>query len=234
VDYASGIRQAVAEKPVTPPGTAFKYSDVNFILLGEMVRRVSGQSLPEYVWSRVHKPLSMLDTGFLPAAGKRRHIAPTEKVAGEVLRGVVHDPTARSMGGVAGHAGLFTTAYDLARYCRMLLNNGTLDGVRVFKPATVGLMTSVQSPAGVAAKRGLGWDIDSPYSGPRGSVFPIGSYGHTGWTGPSVWIDSASQTFVIFMCNRNHPDGKGNVLPLRARLGTLAAEALLDAPWRGM
>ncbi len=110
------------------------------------------------------------------------------------------------MGGVAGHAGLFTTAPDLARYARMLLNLGSLDGVRIFKPETVELMTSVQTPASLRVRRGLGWDIDSGYSGPRGKLFPIGSYGHTGWTGTSLWIDPFSQSFVIFLSNRNHPD----------------------------
>ena len=129
------------------------------------------------------------------------------------------------MGGVAGHAGLFTTASDLARYARMLLNLGELDGVRIFLPATVKLMTSVQTPPEISARRGLGWDIDSAYSGPRGDIFPIGSYGHTGWTGGSLWIDPSSKTFVIFLSNRNHPTEAGNVLALRHRLGTLAAAA---------
>jgi CubicO group peptidase (beta-lactamase class C family) len=132
------------------------------------------------------------------------------------------------MGGVAGHAGLFSTASDLARYARMMLNLGALDGVRIFKPETVKLMTSVQTPATITARRGLGWDIDSPYSGPRGDLFPVGSYGHTGWTGGSLWIDPFSKTFVIFLSNRNHPTEAGNVLPLRHKLGTLAAEALED------
>ena len=153
----------------------------------------------------------MTDTGYLPPAAKLPRIAPTEVVNGKPYRGVVHDPTARHMGGVAGHAGLFTTAPDLARYARMLLNLGSLDGVRIFKPETVELMTSVQSPPSIKARRGLGWDIDSGYSGPRGKLFPLGSYGHTGWTGTSLWIDPFSQTFVIFLSNRNHPDESGNV-----------------------
>ena len=147
---------------------------------------------------------------------------------GKPWRGVVHDPTARHMGGVAGHAGLFITAPDVARYARMLLNLGELDGVRIFKPETVKLMTGVQTPPEMPAKHGLGWDIDTPYSGPRGDFFPIGSYGHTGWTGGSLWIDPASNTFVIFLSNRNHPTEAGNVISLRRHLGTLAAEALAD------
>src|ERR1039457_4869610 len=170
----------------------------------------------------------MVDTCYLPPHAKLGRIAPTEVVNGKPYRGVVHDPTSRHMGGVAGHAGLFTTAADLARYARMLLNRGALDGGGIFKPETVDLMTTVQSPASITARRGLGWDIDSGYSGLRGKLFPVGSYGHTGWTGTSIWIDSFSQTFVIFLSNRNHPDESGNVGPLRAKLGTLAAEAVTD------
>src|SRR5207249_9600583 len=140
-------------------------------------------------------------------------------------RGVVHDPTARHMGGVAGHAGLFFTAADLAHFARMLLNLGEREGTRIFKPETVKLMTSIQSPETVPARRGLGWDIDSGYSGPRGKLFPLGSYGHTGFTGTSLWIDPFSETFWIFLSNRVHPDGKGNILPLQAALANLDAEA---------
>ena len=132
------------------------------------------------------------------------------------------------MGGVAGHAGLFTTAPDLARYARMLVNLGELDGVRLFKPETVRLMTRVQTPPGISSWRGLGWDINSSFSGPRGDIFPPGSYGHTGWTGGSLWIDPYSRTFVIFLSNRNHPTEAGSVIALRHRLGTLAAEAVTD------
>jgi uncharacterized protein YbbC (DUF1343 family) len=132
------------------------------------------------------------------------------------------------MGGVAGHAGLFTTAADLARYARMLLNEGELNGTRLFRAETVRLMTAVQSPEAAAVRRGLGWDIDSAYSGPRGQHFPLGSYGHTGWTGTSIWIDPFSETFLIFLSNRNHPTEDGSVLALRRQLGTLATEAIPD------
>jgi uncharacterized protein YbbC (DUF1343 family)/CubicO group peptidase (beta-lactamase class C family) len=226
--YDTAIRMACAEKLAATPGTVFRYSDINFFMLGEVVRRVSGMNLNEFVAREVYQPLKMNDTGFLPPASKLPRIAPTEKVGGRVLRGTVHDPTARFMGGVAGHAGLFTTAADLARYARMLLNLGELDGVRIFKPETVRLMTSVQSPPAVSARRGLGWDVDSPYAGPRGKYFPLGSYGHTGWTGTSIWIDPFSRTFLIVLSNRNHPTEEGSVLALRKELGTLAAEAIRD------
>ncbi len=223
----AAIRKAREEKLLATPGTAFRYSDINFFLLGEIVQRVSQTPLEEFCAREIYRPLKMVDTGFLPPAEKLPRVAPTEVVDGKPYRGVVHDPTARKMGGVAGHAGLFTTAADLARYARMLLNLGELDGASIFKPETVKLMISVQSPDGVATRRGLGWDIDSSYSGPRGKFFPVGGYGHTGWTGTSLWIDPFSQTFVIFLSNRNHPTEKGNVIPLRARLGTLAAEAVV-------
>jgi uncharacterized protein YbbC (DUF1343 family)/CubicO group peptidase (beta-lactamase class C family) len=225
---ATAIRKACEEKLLSPPGTEFRYSDINFFLLGEIVQRVTKTPLEEFTAKEVFGPLKMNDTSFLPPAGKLARIAPTEVVDGRPYRGMVHDPTARHMGGVAGHAGLFTTAPDLARYARMLLNGGELDGVRVLKRETVALMTSVQTPADMKTRRGLGWDIDSGYSGPRGKLFPIGSYGHTGWTGGSLWIDPFSQSFVIFLSNRNHPTENGNVLSLRARLGTLAAEAIPD------
>jgi len=235
------IELACAETLITPPGTAFRYSDINFILLGEIVHRVSGQPLDQFCRAEIFSPLKMNDTQFLPPASLRARVAPTERLkastngsstsdlaAPDILRGVVHDPTSRRMGGVAGHAGLFTTAADLARYSRMMLNRGELEGVRVFKPETVALMTSVQTSESAPARRGLGWDIDSPYAGPRGEWLPIGSYGHTGWTGGSLWIDPFSRTFIIFLSNRNHPTEAGNVIPLRRTIGTLAAEAVRD------
>lgn len=222
------IRLACAEKLATKPGEKIVYSDTGPILLGEIVRRVSGKPLDEFLQAEVYGPLGMVDTGFNPSASKRPRVAPTEVEKGEPVRGVVHDPRARRMGGVAGHAGLFTTAKDLSRFARMLLNEGELDGVRMFQSETVRAMTTVQTPALVDGRRGLGWDIDTGYSGPRGEVFPLGSYGHTGWTGTSIWIDPFSKSFVIFLSNRNHPTEKGNVIALRKQLGTLAAQWITD------
>ncbi|MBI3851553.1 MAG: DUF1343 domain-containing protein [Verrucomicrobia bacterium] len=223
----TAIQMACREKLQSSPGTTFRYSDINFFLLGEVVQRVTSRKLEEFVTHEIYQPLKMMDTGYVPPASKRARIAPTEMTDGEMLRGTVHDPTARLMGGVAGHAGLFTTATDLARYARMMLNEGTLEGVRIFKPETVRLMTSVQSPPAVSARRGLGWDIDSGYSRPRGKIFPLGSYGHTGFTGGCLWIDPFSKTFWIFLSNRVHPDGKGSVATLQATLANLAAEAVV-------
>ena len=222
----AAIKKACEIKLQSKPGAVFRYSDINFFLLGEIVVRVTRTPLEIFVRREIFTPLKMNDTGFLPPNKNLFRIAPTEVVDGQPWRGIVHDPTARHMGGVAGHAGLFTTAGDLARYARMLLNLGELDGVKIFQPETVKLMTSVQTPPEISAKRGLGWDIDTSFSGPRGDIFPVGSYGHTGWTGGSLWLDPASKTLVIFLSNRNHPTEKGSVIALRHRLGTLAAEAV--------
>ena len=224
----TAMERACREQVVSPPGETFRYSDINFIVLGALVQRIAGAPLEEFVAREIWAPLGMVDTEYLPSAATKPRIAPTEVIQGAGLRGVVHDPTARKMGGVAGHAGVFSTAADLARYARMLLNQGELDGVRIFKPETVRLMTTVQTPDGMTARRGLGWDVDSPYSGPRGRLFPVGSFGHTGWTGTSLWLDPWSKTFVIFLSNRNHPDENGSVVPLRKALGTLAAESIAD------
>ena len=182
----------------------------------------------------------MKDTGFLPPAAARARVAPTEKCTPygwpcegpdmQMLRGTVHDPTARRMGGVAGHAGLFSTAADLSIFCRMLLNGGSYKGARILAPLTVAKMTTPASAPGDPNVRGLGWDMDSSFSSNRGELLPLGSFGHTGFTGTSIWIDPATRAFVVFMSNRVHPDGKGDVTPLRARVATIAASALTDAP----
>jgi uncharacterized protein YbbC (DUF1343 family)/CubicO group peptidase (beta-lactamase class C family) len=236
---SNALALARSQPLMEPPGTRFRYSDINFILLGLIIEKASGRPIDEFATNTLFAPLRMNHSGFLPFSPTETNdlprnlptqgiamIAPTEELAGPVvLRGIVHDPTTRRLGGVAGHAGLFTTAADLARFSRMVLNGGTLDGQTLLKPETIRQMTSVQTPPGLP-RRGLGWDIDSPYAGPRGNLFPLGSYGHTGWTGTSLWIDPFSQTFLIFLSNRNHPSEDGNILPLRRELGTLAAEAV--------
>ena len=173
--YDAAIALAIDEVPTASPGEQFVYSDINFFLLGDIVARVTGETLDVYLKRVVFGPLGMRDTGFLPAKTLLPRIAPTERCAEQdawpckrpdaaPLRGVVHDPTARRMGGVAGHAGLFSTAQDLKRFVRMLINGGELDGVRILSPATVARMiTPVTLPAN-AGTRGLGWDIDSSFS----------------------------------------------------------------------
>jgi len=220
----SAIAMACKERVTNAPGTLFLYSDINFILLGEIVQRVSARPLEKFVADEIFAPLRMNDTRYSPMSRSSSRIAPTERNGTNMLRGVVHDPTARAMGGVAGHAGMFTTAADLARFARMMLNQGDLDGVRLFRPETVAAMTAVQSSAVVKTRRGFGWDIDSGYSR-RGDIFSLGSYGHTGFTGTALWIDPYSETFWILLSNRVHPDGRGNILALQRTLSTLAAEA---------
>ncbi len=226
--YENGIHRALIDPPAGPPGVRFVYSDINYILLGEIVRRLSGESLADYVYKVVFGPLGMHDTMFLPPAALRPRIAPTEMLDKEhlLLRGVVHDPTARDMGGIAGHAGLFSTAADLGRFCQMLLDKGVWQGQRIFSPLTIEKFTSPQSPPDQPILRGLGWDIDSPYSGNRGELFPIGSFGHTGFTGTSLWIDPASNTYVILMTNAVHPHLRPAVTPLRGKVATIVAAAV--------
>ena len=227
--YDTGIHLACTDPPAGPPGARFVYSDINFILLGELVHRLSGQMLNDYARDHIYRPLGMNETTFLPPASLLPRIAPTERTppkTGPPLRGVVHDPTARNMGGVAGHAGLFSTADDLARYAQMLLNGGELDGVRIFSPLTIEKFTEPQSPPDQPILRGLGWDIDSPLSGNRGELFPIGSYGHTGFTGTSIWIDPSSKTYVILLANSVHPMLRPALTPLRGKVATIVAAAV--------
>jgi uncharacterized protein YbbC (DUF1343 family)/CubicO group peptidase (beta-lactamase class C family) len=234
------IDLAIDEIPTAPPGERFVYSDINYLLLGDIVRRVSGMPLNVFARTRIFEPLGMKDTTFLPPAALRPRIAPTEPCTEfgwpcegpgmKMMRGVVHDWTARRMGGVAGHAGLFSTAADLSIFCRMLLDGGRYNGVRILSPLAVAKMTAPASAPGDPNVRGLGWDIDSSFSSNRGELLPIGSFGHTGFTGTSLWIDPVTREFVVFLSNRVHPDGKGDVTPLRARVATVAASAITDVP----
>lgn len=232
--YQTGIDKALNDPPAGPPATKFVYSDINFVLMGEIVHRISGRTLDQFAQEQIFRPLSMSNTTFRPAPSLSSVIAPTEQVAsGEILRGVVHDPTSRYMGGVAGHAGLFSTADDLALFCQMMINKGVNPSAdathprRLFSPLTVDLFTSPQSPPGAAAVRGLGWDINSPYSANRGELFPAGSsYGHTGFTGTSLWLDPGSQTFVILLTNAVHPHPGKKITNLRKSVATAVAAAV--------
>lgn len=292
------------EKLRAAPGTKFVYSDIGFIVLGEIIHRISQTSLANFEFIEISSPISLSNTLFLDRriwlnglAGSgqnktvfsdynravtqkynsRMQVAPTENIRGqnsylgskfegddksgdEILRGAVHDPTAFRMGGVAGHAGLFSTGDDLARYAQMLINGGVAHDwsagipacndakrqragaskdacttVRILSAATVAKMTAPYVVTTDGHTRGLGWDINTSFSSNRGEFFPLGSFGHTGFTGTSIWIDPVSETFVVFLSNRVHPDGKGNVTPLRARVATIAASAIEKPPiekWR--
>jgi uncharacterized protein YbbC (DUF1343 family)/CubicO group peptidase (beta-lactamase class C family) len=243
--YNEAIKRLIREPLRNPAGARFVYSDINYIALGEVVHRVSGLTLDQFARRNIFVPLGMRDTGFRPGANLRARIAPTEKRRGQLsylgdkpqesevdadkwLRGEVHDPTSYRMGGVAGHAGLFSTADDLAIYCQMILNGGQYRGVRILSPLTVAEMTRPRLVSEAGWTRGLGWDINTSYSTNRGDLFPLGSFGHTGFTGTSVWIDPASKMFVVFLSNRVHPDGKGDVSSLRGRVASIAAGAVTD------
>ncbi len=226
----------------SPPGAQFVYSDVGYEVLGEVIRRAGGEPLDRLAQERIFRPLGMKETFFhslvrggsgeggphsreLPVPVAR--IAPTEKREGRWMRGEVHDPRAYALGGVAGHAGLFSTASDLARFCQMILEGGRLGSERILSPLAVEAMTRPRF-YGDGDVRGLGWDIATGYSRNRGDLFPVGSFGHTGFTGTALWIDPSTDTFVVFLSNRVHPDGKGDVLRLRALVSTLAAAAVTE------
>jgi uncharacterized protein YbbC (DUF1343 family)/CubicO group peptidase (beta-lactamase class C family) len=239
------LKRLYVEPLRSAPGARFVYSDINYITLGEVVRRASGQTLDEFARRNIFEPLGMRDTGFRPRAELLARTAPTENVRGmksylggvgvegpkgeRVLRGEVHDPTANRMGGVAGHAGLFSTADDLAIFCQMMMNGGEYGGARILSPLGVAEMTRPRQVTEDGGARGLGWDVNTSFSSNRGDLFPVGSFGHTGFTGTSIWIDPASETFVVFLSNRVHPEGKGDVGPLRARVANIVAGAIMDA-----
>jgi uncharacterized protein YbbC (DUF1343 family)/CubicO group peptidase (beta-lactamase class C family) len=213
--------------PENTPGSVWVYSDINFIMLGAVVEKVSGETLDSYTEKHVFSPLRMTHTRFLPPKSWMSKIAPTQYDENEhMLRGVVHDPTSRRMGGVAGHAGLFSTADDLAKFAQALLNGGA----GILSPLMVQKMTQPEQPPQAPVLRGFGWDIDSPFSSNRGDLFPIGSFGHTGFTGTSIWIDPTTQTYVILLTNAVHPRGKGNAIGLRVKVATEVAAALNLSP----
>ena len=243
--YDEAIKRLIKEPLRNPPGNRFTYSDIGFITLGEVVARVGGMPLDQFAQKNIFGPLRMTNTGFRPSASLKTRIAPTEKRRGQLsylgdtaanagaegelwLRGEVHDPTSYRMNGVAGHAGLFSTANDLAIYCQMILNGGSYGGVRVLAPLTVAEMTRPRVVSSSGATRGLGWDMNTTFSTNRGDLFPLGSFGHTGFTGTSIWIDPASEMFVVFLSNRVHPDGKGDVGPLRGRVSSIVAGSVTD------
>jgi uncharacterized protein YbbC (DUF1343 family)/CubicO group peptidase (beta-lactamase class C family) len=243
--YDEAIKRLYREPLRNQPGARFVYSDINYIALGEVVHRVSGQTLDQFAHGNIFVPLGMRDTGFNPDARLRSRIAPTEKRRGQMnylgdsgenagpqgeqwLRGQVHDPTSFRMNGVAGHAGLFSTANDLAIFCQMILNGGIYNGARILSPMGVATMTRPRAIGENGSARGLGWDIATSFSTNKGDLFPLGSFGHTGFTGTSMWIDPSSDSFVIFLSNRVHPDGKGDVGPLRGRVASIIAGSVMD------
>ncbi|MCA9177611.1 MAG: beta-lactamase family protein [Planctomycetales bacterium] len=230
-DYRDGPEKAwekiCALELVAPVGEAFKYSDVNFIVLGKLVEKVSGQTLHEFSRDQIFKPLEMHETGYLPAESLAARAAPTEKREGKWMRGEVHDPRAHLLGGVAGHAGLFSTATDLSLYARMMLGNGRLPGgARVLAPRTVEAMTAPQTVS--SGIRGLGWDKQTGYSSNRGDFLTSAAFGHGGFTGTVLWIDPELDLFFIFLSNRVHPNGKGSVNHLAGQIVNRVVGSITD------
>ncbi|MEW6128197.1 MAG: exo-beta-N-acetylmuramidase NamZ domain-containing protein [Acidobacteriota bacterium] len=258
---AEAMQRIYELKPDYEPGTKFIYSDVGYIVAAEIIRRVSGKTVGQFARENVFVPLGMLSTGFIhqkygldPYAlhrsettpiGKMTFLAtyaplaqfaPTEKRVGregnerDFMRGEVHDPRSYLLGGVAGHAGLFSTADDLAVFCQMILNGGTYNGRRILSPYGVERMTQPRgTPLG--EMRGLGWDAGTTFSSNRGDLFPLGTFGHTGFTGTSLWIDPTSQTFVVFLSNRVHPNGKGDVTRIRSFVASIVASSIIAPPF---
>ncbi|MFO1434974.1 MAG: serine hydrolase domain-containing protein [Gammaproteobacteria bacterium] len=221
--YDDAIGLACAEPMIGVPGMQFRYSDLNYVLLGEILRRATGELIDAYGYRHILQPLGMQDTLFNPSAALRR-----ERIAGEdVVTGQVEDGVATRMGGISGHSGLYSTAADLAVYCAMILNDGEWQGVRVLSRDSVHAMTRavVHHARG---SRGLGFDVATGYSGSRGDLFPCDSFGHTGYSGVSIWLDHHSDTFVIVLTNRLHPNGRGDVRALRESVATIAAQSLTD------
>jgi len=280
-DPAEGTRRALTAPLESPPGAGFRYSDINYLLLGEVIERMSGETLDGYVQRHVFGPLGMTQSRYLVAGGPLWHnprllarIAPTRHDTenardpvrnphfGELLRGSVDDPTSRRMGGVAGHAGVFSTAHDVGLFAQALLDR--LAGRASSFPlsqATLRLMTAPAQPGASPRQlaeaqradhetvwgaghspghpgtphypavrgqnlRGLGWDIDTGYSLPRGAVFPVGSFGHTGFTGTSLWIDPASDTYVVVLANVVHAPWGPPISRLAGAVATATAQAL--------
>ncbi|MFN9373122.1 MAG: serine hydrolase domain-containing protein [Planctomycetaceae bacterium] len=242
-DYEQGLEEAwrkICDLPLrTPPRTKFIYSDVNFIVLGRVVERVTGETLASFSTREVFEPLGMAHTRFVPPAEWRHRIAPTGQRAGHWLVGEVHDPRAHLLGGIAGHAGLFSTAADLAVFAQMLLEGGRSRDRQLLRPGTVNQMIhghAVPTQAGLGdgsdspplspaeTLRGLSWDRQSRYSHNRGQGWSEAAFGHGGFTGTVLWIDPERDLFFVFLSNRLHPDGKGEVNRLAGEIGTIVSE----------
>lgn len=220
----SAVEGAAHQKLHGGIGNRFKYADINFILLGEMVRRITGLPLDRYVANSFFTPLGMNDSSFNPCNGKLARCSVTIGQDNAPLKGIVQDPNARRLGGVAGHSGVFTTAGDLARFCRMVLNEGDWEGNRILSARAVQQMTAPYFSRGGKVIRGLGWDKESPFSSPKGDGFSEFSFGHTGYSGSSIWIDPTADLFVILLTSRLDYKNTRDFKQLRRELSSLSVE----------
>jgi len=219
------VKHIAQLKKTDPPGKAFHYSCLGFITLAHIIHQISGKTVADFSAEQIFKPLKMNHTCYNPPEKLRSLCVPTEVIDGMPLIGVVHDPLARLQGGISGNAGLFSTVDDLAIFAQMMLNKGEFNGVRILSPLTVERMTEVHPAVGFAG-RGLGWDLNSEYSTNGGDIFGPQSFGHTGYTGTSIWIDPETETFVIFLTNRVHPNDKGAIISLRSRVANIVASSI--------
>jgi CubicO group peptidase (beta-lactamase class C family) len=220
---------AIAREPLlSPPGTRFEYSDVGYVLAQGVAERRLKRRLDALADELLFTPLRFRDTRFGVRVRDRGRTAPTERVRGRFLRGVVHDPRARTraLEGVAGHAGMFGTALEVARFCEMILKRGMLGRTRILSEETIRAMTTDQCEGNLGVRRGFGFDIESPYSAPRGALFSRASFGHSGWTGVSLWIDPEMDAYLVLLTNAIHPDGHKDLKAFRAEAATLAARAM--------
>ena len=238
--YTAALEEILKDKTINTPGRSFVYSDLNYIVLAEIIRAVSGMPLDVYAREHIFRPLGMTETMFNPPVELIKRIAPTEmrqhppgvtkgskQAEFKMLRGGVHDLTVWKMGGVSGQAGVFSNAYDLAVYAQTLLNRGIYDGERVLSEAAVIAMTNPQSPPQAENIRGYGWDIDTDYTSPRGDLFP-GGFGHTGFTGTSIWIHPPDDSVVIILSNRVHPSGGKSINHLRGVIANIVSASIID------
>lgn len=219
--HIAGLRK------LAPPGEEFHYSCLGFITMAHIVKQVTGKTVAEFSAENIFKPLGMESTFYVPEKKFLKRCVPTEVINGKPLTGTVHDPLARVIGGVSGNAGLFSTADDLFIFAQMMLNRGTYNGVRILSPLTVDRMTEVYARTDFSG-RGLGWDLNSAYSTNGGDLFGKNSYGHSGYTGTSIWIDPDTRTTVIFLTNRVHPYDMGSVVPIRSKIANIVGSAILD------
>lgn len=225
----TAIHKMGLQKSGRTPGSSFRYADINFILLAELIQRASGMTLDRYCRENFYGPLGMGDTMFLPPLDKSGSIASTIGTANEPLTGIVQDENARLLGGIAGHAGLFSSAADLSRFATMILNNGRARDTTIMKERVLAQMTAPYFYSNGRVVRGLGWDKLSPYSAPRGSFFSESSFGHTGYSGSSIWIDPQRDLFVILLTVRLNYRDIRHINRLRSDISSIAA-AVFSGP----
>ncbi|MBM3887458.1 serine hydrolase [Candidatus Dependentiae bacterium] len=229
-DHHATISHIATVKQKSAPSQKFIYSDLGPIVAGYLAELITGKTLNSLLKDYVFLPLELYQTFTFPSPRFFEHIAPSNLPDGKLIQGRVHDPRAYAMGGLAGNAGIFSQALDVAKFAQLFLQNGVYNGKQYLSQQSIDRMTKASSTLPVNEKRGIGFDIDTKYSSPRGDLFARTSFGHTGFTGTSVWIDPGTQTVVVLLCNSLHPSGKGNINVLRKKIGTLAAKMVMDPP----